>query len=455
MSGVELWPLALSLGILFLLFAAEVPVAFALGIAGLAGMIQLGGMWSALSSLAAIPYNTSASYTLTVVPMFILMGLLASHSGMIDGIFNVAQRITRRIPGGLGVATVIAATFFGGISGSSVADAATIGRVSIGEMSKRGYDKAYAAALVAAAGTVDILIPPSVALVMYGIVSGASIGALLLAGILPGLLTALCYTILIMFLSRRHQKPGGEQQADEAGAPATQEGAHIALREVFGVVGGALLFLVVVGGIYSGTVTATEAGALGTLAALVLSIVFVLVWNSQGGSRAVKSLLGNAFGETGAMTAMIFALIVGATIFSHFLVLSGLPDGLMEWVVGLGLPSELVIIALLVILLPLGMFIDGLSLLLILAPLFHPIVTEFGYDEIWFGILFIKTIEIGLLTPPVGLNVFVVSGLFKDLRVEDVFRRITPFILMEFVVTALLFSFPDIITILPRMAGVH
>src|SRR5690606_21925724 len=238
MSGVELWPLALSLGILFLLFAAEVPVAFALGIAGLAGMIQLGGMWSALSSLAAIPYNTSASYTLTVVPMFILMGLLASHSGMIDGIFNVAQRITRRIPGGLGVATVIAATFFGGISGSSVADAATIGRVSIGEMSKRGYDRAYAAALVAAAGTVDILIPPSVALVMYGIVSGASIGALLLAGILPGLLTALCYTILIMFLSRRHQKPGGEQQADEAGAPATQEGAHIALREVFGVVGG-------------------------------------------------------------------------------------------------------------------------------------------------------------------------------------------------------------------------
>jgi len=211
----------------------------------------------------------------------------------------------------------------------------------------------------------------------------------------------------------------------------------------------------VVGGIYSGTVTATEAGALGTLAALVLSILFVLVWNSQGGSRAVKSLLGNAFGETGAMTAMIFALIVGATIFSHFLVLSGLPDGLMEWVVGLGLPSELVIIALLVILLPLGMFIDGLSLLLILAPLFHPIVTEFGYDEIWFGILFIKTIEIGLLTPPVGLNVFVVSGLFKDLRVEDVFRRITPFILMEFVVTALLFSFPDIITILPRMAGVH
>jgi len=455
MTGVELWPIVLSLGILIFLFSAEVPVAFALGIAGLAGMAQLSGAWGALNSLAAIPYNTTSSYTLTVVPMFILMGLLVSHSGMIDGIFNVAQKMTRRIPGGLGVATVIAATFFGGISGSSVADAATIGRVSIGEMSKRGYDRAYAAALVAAAGTVDILIPPSVALVMYGIVSGASIGALLLAGILPGLLTAAVYAVLIMFLSSRYRAPALRAQPVGASVVVTPEEPPIRMRDVFGVAGGAMLFAIVVGGIYSGAVTATEAGALGTFAALVMSVPFVLVWNRGGRAQALRRMLADAFGETGAMTAMIFALIVGATIFSHFLVLSGLPDGLSEWVLGLGLPPQLVVVALLLILLPLGMFVDGLSLLLILAPLLHPIVVELGYDEIWFGILFIKTIEIGLLTPPVGLNVFVVAGLFKDLRVEDVFRRIAPFIAAEFVVTAILFAFPDIITLLPRLAGVH
>lgn len=450
--SVELWPVLISLGILFFLFAAEVPVAFALGIAGLVGMAQLNGVSGALSSLSAIPYNTTASYTLTVVPMFILMGLLVSHSGMIDGIFNVAQRLTRRIPGGLGVATVLAATFFGGISGSSVADAATIGRVSIGEMAKRGYDKAYAAAIVAAAGTVDILIPPSVALVMYGIVSGASIGALLLAGILPGLLTAFIYALLIIFTSNRPKNRTTPEQMPGETLEATSRG--MSARELFGVLGGALLFLIVIGGIYSGAVTATEAGALGTFASLVLSILFVLVWNKSGKWPAVRHLLVEAFGETGAMTAMIFALIVGATIFSHFLVLSGVPDGLSEWVLGLGLPPSLVVVALLLILLPLGMFIDGLSMLLIMAPLFHPVVVALGYDEIWFAILFIKCIEIGLLTPPVGLNVFVVAGLFKDIRVEDVFRRITPFIIAELIVTAILFSVPEIITFLPELAGV-
>ncbi|HTV71227.1 MAG TPA: TRAP transporter large permease [Rhizobiaceae bacterium] len=450
--SVELWPVLISLAILFLLFAAEVPVAFALGIAGLVGMAQLNGVWGALNSLSAIPYNTTASYTLTVVPMFILMGLLVSHSGMIDGIFNVAQRLTRRVPGGLGVATVLAATFFGGISGSSVADAATIGRVSIGEMAKRGYDKAYAAAIVAAAGTVDILIPPSVALVMYGIVSGASIGALLLAGILPGLLTAFIYALLIIFTSNRPKNRAKPEQA--VSEPIEVPSRGFSAREVFGVLGGMVLFLVVIGGIYSGAVTATEAGALGTFASLILSILFVMVWNKSGKWPAVRHLLVEAFGETGAMTAMIFALIVGATIFSHFLVLSGVPDGLSDWVLSLGLPPSLVVVALLLVLLPLGMFIDGLSMLLIMAPLFHPVVEALGYDGIWFGILFIKCIEIGLLTPPVGLNVFVVAGLFKDIRVEDVFRRITPFIVAELIVTVILFSFPAIITFLPELAGV-
>jgi len=446
---IELWPLLLSLAILFALFAAEVPVAFALGVAGFAGIVQMQGLAGAASTLAASPFNVTSSYTLTVVPMFILMGLFVSHSGMIDGIFNVAQRVTRRLPGGLGIATVLAATFFGGISGSSVADAATIGRVSIGEMSKRGYDKAYAAAIVAAAGTVDSLIPPSVALVMYGIVSGTSIGALLLAGIVPGLLTAAVYIILIMLLSGGRYSPGRQERLSAA-APS----GALPRQEVFGLLGGFLLFAIVIGGLYSGVFTATEAGALGAFASLALSSLFVITWNADRGA-ALRSMLARSFGETGALTAMIFALIVGATIFSHFLVLAGVPMAISDWIIGLALPPGLVVISLLVVLLPMGMFIDGLSMLLIVGPLFHPVVTALGYEGVWFGILFIKCIEIGLLTPPVGLNVFVVAGLFRDLRVEDVFRRITPFILAELVVTAILFAFPPIVTFLPALAGIR
>ena len=447
--GIEVLPLTVSLVLLVALLLADVPIAFALGIAGLAGICLIQGLAGAASTLAAIPYNATSSYTLTVVPMFIVMGLLVSHSGMIDGIFNLAQRVTGRLPGGLGCATVLAATFFGGISGSSVADAATIGRVSIGEMSKRGYEKAYAAAIVAAAGTVDILIPPSVALVMYGIVSGASIGKLLLAGIIPGLLTAAVYMILIVLLSKS-RRPG--RGAVARGGPAVAQ-VKPPREEYFGVAGGAVLFFIVIGGLYAGVFTATEAGALGAFAALAMAAAFVSVWGAKRGTSLRRMLL-DSFSETGALTSMIFALIVGATIFTNLLVLAGVPTSVSAWITSLPLPPALVVASLLLVLLPLGMFIDGLSMLLIVAPLFHPVVQSLGYDGIWFAILFVKCVEIGLLTPPVGLNVFVVSGLFPDIRVEDVFQRIWPFIAAELVVTAILFAFPPIITFLPAISGI-
>jgi tripartite ATP-independent transporter DctM subunit len=446
--GIDVIPLLVSLAVLALLLVVDVPIAFALGISGLTGIGLMQGVSGAANAFAAIPYNAASAYTLTVVPMFILMGLLVSHAGMIDGIFNLVQRLTRRLPGGLGIATILAATFFGGISGSSVADAATIGRVSIGEMSKRGYDKAYAAALVAAAGTVDILIPPSVALVMYGIVSGTSIGALLLAGIVPGLLTAGVYMVLIVVMAKSG-KPG-RGGVGEFGAQRLPKARP---EDWFGMAGGALLFLIVIGGLYAGVFTATEAGALGAFASLVVSASFVVVWGAKRGTSP-RSVLINALSETGALTSMIFALIVGASIFTNMLVLAGVPTAVSAWIVDLSLPKPLIIVSMLLALLPLGMFIDGLSMLLIVGPLFHPVATSLGYDGLWFAILFIKCIEIGLLTPPVGLNVFVVAGLFDDLRVEDVFRRITPFIVAEFVATGILFAFPQIITFLPAMSVV-
>ncbi len=447
--AIDVWPLATVLGLLFFLFACGVPVAFALGASGIAGIIQIQGFAGAASTIAAIPYNTTSVYTLTVVPMFILMGLLVSHSGMIDGIFNVAQRATRRLPGGLGIATVLAATFFGGISGSSVADAATIGRISIGEMAKRGYEKAYAAAIVAAAGTVDILIPPSIAMVVYGIVSGESIGALMIAGIIPGLLTAAIYIVLIVVLSRGRRD--GEKVGDVALVHA-DEGRKTAYRqEMFGVFGGLGLFAIVIGGLYTGWVTATEAGALGAFTSLFLSVLFVVIWRASRG-QALRQMLVGAFSETGGLTSMIFALIVGAAIFTNFLVLANVPTGVSSWILGLDFSPNVIVALLLLTLVPLGMFVDGLSMLLIVGPLFHPVAKALGMDGIWFGIMFIKGIEIGLLTPPLGLNVFVVSGLFPDIRVEDVFRRIAPFIAAEFVVSIILFTFPAIITALPAAA---
>ncbi len=446
--GIDTVPLLAALAVLAILIVVDAPIAFALGISGLTGIGLMQGISGAANAFAAIPYNATSAYTLTVVPMFILMGLLVSHAGMIDGIFNLVQRATRRLPGGLGIATVLAATFFGGISGSSVADAATIGRVSIGEMSKRGYDKAYAAALVAAAGTVDILIPPSVALVMYGIVSGTSIGGLLLAGIVPGLLTAGVYMVLIVLMAKSG-KPG------RGGVPAdrTRPQPKPQREEKFGMAGGALLFLIVIGGLYTGVFTATEAGALGAFASLIVSTIFVVAWGAKRGTSP-RHVMVAALSETGALTSMIFALIVGATIFTNMLVLAGVPTAVSAWIVDLSVPKPLVVASMLLVLLPLGMFIDGLSMLLIVGPLFHPVATSLGYDGLWFGIMFIKCIEIGLLTPPVGLNVFVVAGLFDDLRVEDVFRRIAPFILAEFVATGILFAFPQIVTFLPAMAGI-
>lgn len=437
-----------SLLVLFLLFATDMPVAFALAIAGMSGIAILHGVTHVANSLAAIPFNTVANYTLTVVPMFILTGLLVSHSGMIDGIFDAAQRLTRRLPGGLGVATVIAATVFGGVSGSSVADSATIGRVAIGEMSKRGYQKSYAAAIVAAAGTVAILIPPSVPLVVYGIVSGESIGALLLAGIVPGILTSVVYALMIVTLALSRRDRAGTVDSIAAAPTRTSK-----VDQYLGILAGACLFAVVIGGIYSGLVTATEAGALGAAAALALSVSYVLARKPDRWA-SLRQLITDSFTETGGLTATIFALMIGATIFTHFLVLAGVPTGVSEWVLGLDIRPSLVIVALLVILLPMGMFIDGLSMLLIVAPLVHPVAKKLGFEGVWFGIMFVKCIEIGLLTPPVGLNVFVVSGLFPDIKVEDVFRRIAPFVVAELIVTAILFAFPELVMFLPRLAGV-
>jgi C4-dicarboxylate transporter DctM subunit len=452
--SIDLLFILLPVVLLLVLLLFQVPVAISLGASGVVGILLQGDFGKTTSTLAAIPYSNTAVFTLTLIPMFILMGLLVSHAGLLTGIFDVAERLTRRLPGGLAVATVGACTFFGGISGSSVADAATIGRLSIGEMSRRRYDVAYSAAVVAASGTLAILIPPSIVLVLYGILTGESIGAMLLAGLIPGFLTALVYVVIVVIQALRHEDRGGAAFRDRK----LLDGASIRplsdLRtRIFGVVTGLVLFAVVVGGLYSGVFTATEAGGVGALTALILTILFFVTGRQPGRFSAGANAISQSLREAGSLTAMVFALLIGGGLFSYFLVLARVPNNVSAFIVESGVPPVLVVILLLLVLLPLGMIIDGLSMLLIITPIAYPIVTELGYDGIWFGILLVKMIEIGLLTPPVGLNVFVVSGLHPELRVEKVFRRVAIFVVAELAIVALLFIFPTIITFLPTLAA--
>jgi tripartite ATP-independent transporter DctM subunit len=456
---VSFLTIATPIVLLFVLMAFETPIAFCLAISGTLGILMIRGVHATLATLGSLPFTTTASYSLVLIPLFLFMGLLMSNSQMLDGVFNIAQRLTRRLPGGLGLATVAACTFFGGITGSSTADAATIGRVSVGEMSKRGYNKAYAAALVSAAGTVSILIPPSLPLVMYGIITSESIGSLLLAGFIPGLLTSAIYAVMIVFLSRGRPDRGGRPAVRAAALGAAVPAAEppeqpIVLGDYFSLLAGGAIFLIVVGGMYLGVFTSVEAGAIAATVALVFTVLYSLWRFRSGRLRFLGRTLGRSLHECGQLVAMMFALVIGASLFSQFLVLARVPSELTAWVTTLHVPGAVVVAMFLLVMVPLGMFVDGLSLLLIVAPISHPIVTELGFGGVWYGVLMVKLIEIALLTPPVGLNVFVVAGLFKDLKSQDVFRQILPFVVAEFITTALLFGFPQIVMFLPDLAAV-
>ena len=425
--------------LLLVLFIIEIPVAFALGISGAVGIWLLSSFDVTTSNLEAIPFHRASTYALTVVPMFMLVGVLASRSAMLEGVFEVAQRLTRRLPGGLGIASVTAATFLGGITGSSVADAATVGRIAIGEMSKRGYEKAYAAAIVAAAATVAILLPTSVALAVFGVVTGVSVGKLLLGGIVPGILTSLAYIAVILVMSTKGPAFGGASTVEII------DEKPLGLREYFSLLSGILLLTIVVGGLYTGTFTPTEAGAIAAFSSLILASVFMFFSASENKVRHVVIGLIESFKEAGSFTAMIFAIVVGATIFTHYLVMAGIPASVTEWVLAQSIPPSMVVAMFLLLLIPLGSLVDGLSMLLIVAPITYPTVAALGYDGVWYGILFVKLIEIGLLHPPLGLNIYVVCSLFPDLQPGRVFYRVIPFLVAELVVIALLFAFPGIV----------
>lgn len=440
---------SLAVTVLIALMLIQVPVAFALLTAGTLGILFLEGLDIASATLARLPYETSARYVLVVIPMFIAMGVFAKNGRIAEDVFALANRALKKVRAGLPLATIGACATFAAISGSSVATVAALGPICVREMRRHGFSRELASGVVGAAGTLGVLIPPSVILVVYGLITMESIGALMIAGILPGLVTAVVYaaaiTIRIYFgggVATDTAGPLGSEQDDIDRTCGTDE-RPVSFGALLRVL---VLFTAVIGGIYTGMTTVTEAAALG--AGLAFSFFLVDVFKTGGPELA---RLGPALDETISTTGMIFALLIGASIFTYFLVSSGVPDAFTAFVLNLEAPPALIVAALLVAFIPLGMFLDGLSMMLIAVPLAYPIVTELGYDGIWFGILVVKAIELGLITPPFGLNAFVVSGSISDVSLETAFRGLLWFVPVDIAVVVILFLFPEITLWLPQM----
>jgi C4-dicarboxylate transporter, DctM subunit len=433
--------------LLIVLIAAEVPVSFALLTSGAIGLVLLRDAGYSANTLANQPFANTAKYALILIPMFVIMGMLVVQAGIAQDVYGFASRVFGRFPAGLGFATVAACAGFAAVTGSSAATVATIGRISINEMRKHGYSAAFASGIVGASGTLGILIPPSLVLVIYGTLTGESIGLLLLAGIVPGVLSAMLYTVVIAWRAKSQVGPEFAITEDvDVEASAVVRTASTGIASVVKV---GILFLLVVGGIYTGVFTATESGAVAAFVALLM-----LLWTGlRNRELKVWRLLTEAFHETTQVSSMIFMLLIGGGIFAFFMVSGGYARDFAEWVTGLPVNRYMIVILFLLAMIPLGMILDGLSILLITIPLAYPIISALGFDGIWFGILVVKMIELGLITPPVGINVYVVAGAAPGLTVEDAFKGIWPFGVMDVITVVILFAFPVLTTWLPNLAA--
>ncbi len=422
----------LSLVGLLALLLLGVPVAFAMALVGVAGLLVLGGTGPALGLLGTVPYSTVASFSLVVIPMFVLMGELVASGGLAQRAYATARAWLGRLPGGLAMAAIGASTFFAAVSGSSVAATATMGRLSIAEMRRYGYDGGFAAGTVAVAGTLAALIPPSAMAVFYALVTDQSVSRMLMAGVGPGFASSLLFMLTAYLIAR--WRP--------AQAPVIPERVEWrerlrSLRTIgpFGV-----LIVVVLGGIYSGLVTVTEASALGALAAfLLLAVTRQLRW----------AALQQALSSSVKISCMIYLIIIGGLIFSRFLAFSGVPFAMVRAIQALDVPALAVVIVMLLILTVLGMFMDPVGMIMLTLPFFFPVVKALGVDPIWFGVLVVLQAELGVITPPVGVHLFVVRQVVPDVPLGAVIRGALPFMLCQGLVMALVIVFPQLALWLP------
>jgi tripartite ATP-independent transporter DctM subunit len=434
---IDLEPLQLGVvgcGLLILLCVLGVRIAFAAAIVGTLGLVTMLGWSRGISAIGTIPHQTTANYTLSVLPMFILIGYLAYYARITEAAFEAARRWFGWMPGGLAIGTVYAVAGFSAVSGANTAAAAVFSKVAIPEMLKAGYDKRLAAGVVAAGATLDSLIPPSALLVVYGIIVEESIGKLLIAGFAPGIFSALVYTAIITIMCTRNPSLGRPIRGYTWGQ------RFAALPGTFPIV---LVIAIIFYSMLYGVATPTEAGALGAFCVFVIALLHGMK----------QKELKQALLESAKLTAMIFTVIWGVLIFTRFLGFVGLPNALAEWVVSLNLPPIAILLAIYVLYLVLGTIIEGIGMFLLTLPVIFPVVQALGFDPIWFGIILVKLNGIATLSPPVGLVVFVVNGVRPDIPVADIFRGIGPFIIADVITIAVLTAFPQIVTFIVSSAS--
>ncbi len=419
------------LGAFLLLAFLRVPMAFAMGIVGFFGVWWKLSFNAASAMIAQLTYETGMSYTLSVIPLFILMGNFVVRAKISDELFQAAYCFLGHRRGGLAQSTILASAGFGAICGSSIATAATFCKVAYPSMAKYGYKDSLASGAIAAGGTLGILIPPSVIMVIYGIMTETSIGKLFVAGIIPGLIATFLLCTAVWWITWR------DPEAGPAAEPHTWGETWTATRKVWSVVA---LFTLVIGGIYVGAFTAAEGAGIGAGGAFLFAL-----------ARKTLTLrtLGEVLADSARTTSMLFMILIGAMMFASFINYTTMPNDLKGFVTQFGAHPWVVIAAICVIYILLGTAMEELSMILLTVPLFFPVVTALGYDPIWFGILVVIVVQIGMISPPVGMNIFVVKNMLPSVSITTVFRGTTPFTVALIVMLALMIAFPGLATWLP------
>ena len=424
----------IGIGAVFFLLFLGMPIAFALMFVGFVGISSLVSMQAALPVVARTVYEVFSHYPYTVIPLFIIMGGFASNAGVTKELYQTFDKWLRRLPGGLGVATIAACAGFAALSGSSVATAATMGTVSLPEMRRFNYSPRLAAGSIAAGGTLGFLIPPSIGFVVYGMLTEQSIGKLLIAGVIPGLILALAYIAIIIF------------QVTLNPALAQTSPERVSFKEkIFSLKGiwePLIVFVVAIGGIYLGFFTPIEAGAIGaTLLFLTVLIKRKLTWRN----------LCDSLRDSLRIAVMVLFLVAGANVFSYFLALTTIPMQVAVWVAELNVSPYIILSIIILIYLFLGCFLDAISMMILTMPVIFPVISTLGFDPVWFGVIAVLMMEAGLITPPMGLNVFTVAGIAPDIPVEDIFLGVSPFLVSIFLIVLLITIFPNIVLFLPGM----
>ncbi len=417
---------------MFVLMLLRVPIAISMGLVGLVGL-GLMRSWPAAMSSAAGEFVDIGAYTLSVVPLFVLMGNFVTRAGMSRDLYQAAYAFIGHRRGGLALSTIAACAGFGAICGSSLATTATMARVAMPEMRRFNYDPAFAAGSICAGATLGILIPPSVILVIYGIMTEQSIGALFAAGVIPGLVATAFYMLASGWITRRHPSYG------PPGERASWATRLKAMRGIWGVLA---LFAIVMGGMYGGFFTPTEAAGVGAMG----GFLFALARRALD-LRAIRDVLV----ESSRTSAMLFTIVIGASLFANFLNFTELPSALREFVVQFDIHPIAVIVAICFIYVVLGMAMESLSMMLLTVPVFFPLVVALGFDPVWFGIIIVCVIEISLITPPVGMNIFVLSSVLPDVKTTDIWRGVMPFVAADIVRMGVLIAFPALSLYLPRL----